>query len=131
MEWDAEWIRGGWATRTCPMLRRDFRLDKEVVSAVHYAESGQLKDGSYSAIFSFILKLGSAVGLLITGWLVDWAGIVSQADVQTLDAINRIAAATFVSGPAVMILAALVVSRYPLTRAFMKEIDSRNREKDQ
>jgi GPH family glycoside/pentoside/hexuronide:cation symporter len=100
------------------------------VSAAHYAESGQLKDGSYSAIFGFILKLGSAVGLLITGWLVDWAGIVSQAETQTLEAINRIAAATFLSGPAVMILALLVVSRYPLNRAFMKEIDSRNREKD-
>lgn len=33
MKWDAEWIRGGWATRTCPMLRKDFRLDQEVVSA--------------------------------------------------------------------------------------------------
>ena len=101
------------------------------VSAVHYAESGQLKDGSYSAIFGFILKLGSAVGLLITGWLVDWAGIISQSESQTLEAINRIAAATFVSGPVVMILAVLVVSRYPLNRAFMKEIDRRNKEKDQ
>ena len=33
MKWDAEWIRGGWATRTCPMLRRDFRLNQEVASA--------------------------------------------------------------------------------------------------
>lgn len=33
MKWDAEWIRGGWATRTCPMLRKDFCLDQEVVSA--------------------------------------------------------------------------------------------------
>jgi GPH family glycoside/pentoside/hexuronide:cation symporter len=101
------------------------------VSAVNYAETGLLKDGSYSAIFGFILKLGSAIGLVITGWLVDWAGIISQAESQTLEAINRIAAATFLSGPAVMILAVLVVSRYPLSREFMKEIDSRNKEKDQ
>ncbi|MGB0259475.1 MAG: alpha-L-rhamnosidase N-terminal domain-containing protein, partial [Coraliomargarita sp.] len=33
MEWNAEWIRGGWATRTCPILRRDFCLEQEVVSA--------------------------------------------------------------------------------------------------
>ncbi|MBK1876033.1 alpha-L-rhamnosidase [Pelagicoccus mobilis] len=32
-ECNAEWIRGGWATRTCPMLRRDFCVDKDVVSA--------------------------------------------------------------------------------------------------
>ena len=101
------------------------------VSAVNYAESGQLKDGSYSAIFGFILKLGSAVGLLFTGWLVDWAGIISQSESQTLEAINRIAAATFVSGPVVMIFAVLVVSRYPLNRALMEEVDHRNQERDQ
>lgn len=33
MKWNAEWIRGGWATRTCPILRRDFCLEQEVVSA--------------------------------------------------------------------------------------------------
>jgi len=101
------------------------------VSAVNYAESGQLKDGSYSAIFGFILKLGSAVGLLFTGWLVDWAGIISQSESQTLEAINRIAAATFVSGPVVMIFAVLVVSRYPLNRALMEEVDLRNQKRDQ
>lgn len=43
--------------------------------------------------------------------------------------MNRIAAATFVSGPAVMVVALLIVSRYPLNHAFMKEIDNRNQEK--
>jgi len=33
MKWNAEWIRGGWATRTCPILRKDFNLDQEVVCA--------------------------------------------------------------------------------------------------
>ena len=33
MNWNAEWIRGGWATRTCPILRRDFCLEQEVVTA--------------------------------------------------------------------------------------------------
>ncbi|MBK1876031.1 MFS transporter [Pelagicoccus mobilis] len=101
------------------------------VSAANYAKSGQLKDGSYSAIFGFVLKLGSAVGLLITGWLVDWAGIISQAESQTLEAINRIASATFLSGPAVMIIAFVIVAKYPLNRAVMEKIDSQNREKDQ
>jgi len=36
MKWDAKWIRGGWATRTCPMLRRDFCLDQDVVAATLY-----------------------------------------------------------------------------------------------
>ena len=99
------------------------------VSAVNYAETGQLKDGSYSAIFGFILKLGSAIGLVITGWLVDWAGIISQAESQTVEAINRIAAATFLSGPAVMIIALLIVSKYPLSRAVMEKIDKQNQEK--
>lgn len=38
---------------------------------------------------------------------------------------------TLVADNYVIILAVLVVSRYPLNRAFMKEIDRRNKEKDQ
>ncbi|MCF7818242.1 MAG: MFS transporter, partial [Kiritimatiellales bacterium] len=53
------------------------------ISAINQHRSGLLKDGSYSAVFSFFLKAACSFGLLITGWLVSGAGIVSGAEVQT------------------------------------------------
>ena len=40
MKWNAEWIRGGWATRTCPILRRDFYLEQVVAAKLHVTALG-------------------------------------------------------------------------------------------
>jgi GPH family glycoside/pentoside/hexuronide:cation symporter len=92
------------------------------VSEINYVRSGQLKDGSYSAMFSFFMKAAAGAGLFINGWLLEFAGYQAGADSQVPEVIRNVAIITFVSGPLVLIPLAIVIYKYPVDRAFMKDI---------
>lgn len=91
------------------------------LSELSQRRTGVLKDGAYAAVFSFFMKAASSVGLLITGMLVDWAGIVPGAQEQAPEAIRNIAAMTFLSGPAVLIFSIGILRKYPVDRNFMEK----------
>jgi glycoside/pentoside/hexuronide:cation symporter, GPH family len=93
------------------------------VSAINAHRTGLLKDGSYSAVFSFFLKASSAVGLLLTGWMISGAGIVAGGDVQTAEAAGNVALLTFLSGPLVALLSFFILKKYPINGAFMKKLE--------
>ncbi len=92
------------------------------LSEINKHRTGILKDGSYAAMFSFFQKAALSVGLFITGQMLDWAGIVPEAAVQTANSARRVAMATFISGPTMALIALLVVFLYPVNRKFMMKI---------
>jgi GPH family glycoside/pentoside/hexuronide:cation symporter len=92
------------------------------VSEIHYLRDGVLKDGSYSAVFSFFIKAASSLGLFLTGLLIEVAGYVSGASVQSDEAIGRIANLTFLSGPVIMALSMLLLFKYPINRQYLEKI---------
>jgi len=92
------------------------------ISEINKHRTGVLKDGSYAAMFSFFQKSALSVGLLITGQMLDWAGIVPEAAVQTAGAARRVALATFISGPTMALIALLLILVYPVNRKFMMKI---------
>jgi GPH family glycoside/pentoside/hexuronide:cation symporter len=92
------------------------------VSEINKHRTGVLKDGSYAAVFSFFSKAALSVGLLLTGLMLDWAGIVSEATVQTAAAARNVALETFISGPIFAALALLIILIYPVDRKFMMKI---------
>ena len=92
------------------------------ISAINEHRTGVLKDGSYSAVFSFFLKAAGSLGLLITGWLVTMAGIVSGAETQTVEAAKNISVMTFLSGPIIIVISFLILRKYPVDRDFMEDI---------
>lgn len=96
------------------------------ISAINEHRTGVLKDGSYSAVFSFFLKAAGSVGLLITGWLVTSAGIISGAETQTAEAARNISVMTFLSGPIVIVVSFLILRKYPVDRAFMENIHNKD-----
>ena len=85
-----------------------------------YRRTGVLKDGSYAAVFSFVVKAAAAGGMFITGRLVDWSGFVAGAEKQTAGALDNIAIMTFVCGPLTVLAALFVLRHYPVDRAYMK-----------
>lgn len=93
------------------------------VSAINKHRTGLLKDGSYSAVFSFFLKASSAVGLLLTGWMVSGAGMIPGGDTQTAEAVSAVAVMTFLSGPIVALVSFIILKKYPIDRAYMEEIE--------
>lgn len=92
------------------------------VSEINYLHTGLLKDGSYSAILSFMIKLAQAFGLFLNGMVLSWSGYISGAETQIPEAIRKIAIMTFVCGPIICIPAILVAFFYPINRHFMARV---------
>lgn len=93
------------------------------LSEINFLKTGILKDGSYGAFFTFILKAALSLGLLLTGWAMDLAGIVSGATTQTPAAAYNIAVMTFLSGPALVVLSFFILRKYPVDRSYLKNLE--------
>ena len=92
------------------------------ISEINKYQTGLLKDGSYSAMFSFILKASTSIGLAITGILLSFTGYIEGVNVQTYAVAKNIASWSFLSGPVLIILAGIVIFKYPITRKFLESI---------
>jgi len=84
--------------------------------------TGVLKDGAYSAMLSSITKVSMAVGLLLSGYCLDWVGLVVGSRQQTPEAVRNLAIATFLGGAAIALLATLALLKYSVTRDYMQRI---------
>ncbi len=98
------------------------------VSELNAHRTGVLKDGSYSAVFSFFNKATQSLGLLVTGLMLDAAGIIPEAAVQAAGAARNVARLTFVSGPVIALLALLVMLTYPVDRRYMAKTRAADRQ---
>jgi Na+/melibiose symporter-like transporter len=98
------------------------------VSELNAHRTGVLKDGSYSAVFSFFNKATQSLGLLVTGLMLDAAGIIPEAAVQAAGAARNVARLTFVSGPVIALLALLVMLTYPVDRGYMAKTRAADRQ---
>lgn len=92
------------------------------ISEINQRRTGMLKDGSYSAVFSFFLKASASFGLLLTGWLVTGAGIVAGAGAQSAEAARNIAVMTFLCGPIIIAISFFILRKYPVDRAYMERL---------
>jgi glycoside/pentoside/hexuronide:cation symporter, GPH family len=99
-------------------------------SEINKYKTGVLKDGSYSAMFSFLLKAATSLGLFIAGYCLDWIGFVSGTESQTPAAIFNLAISAFASGIIFAFLAMLIISKYPVNREFMSNIKAALAEKN-
>jgi Na+/melibiose symporter-like transporter len=93
------------------------------LSEIHYLKSGVRKDGGYSSVFSFLSKAALSLGLLISGGLIALAGIVSGADTQSSEAVQRIALTTFIIGPILMALSYFILRGYPINRESLRAME--------
>lgn len=91
------------------------------VSEINQLKTGILKDGSYSAVFSFILKFAMAMGMAVNGLLMGWAGYVSGQEIQTEEAARNVAMITFTTGPVMVMLALPILIFYPINRTFITQ----------
>ena len=85
-------------------------------------ETGQRREGSFSACQSWISKVGIALGVGASGWILQFTGFDAKQTVQTPEAIFWIRA--LLSGIPVigLALALFAILRFPLTEARMADI---------
>lgn len=88
-------------------------------------QTGQRREGSFSACQSWITKVGIALGVGASGWILQFTGFDSKQAVQTPEAIFWIR--ILLSGIPVigLVLALIAILRFPLTEARMGEIRQR------
>ncbi|MFP4145328.1 MAG: MFS transporter [Phycisphaeraceae bacterium] len=80
------------------------------------------KNAGYASVYSFCQKLSWSITGLVIASAIQAAGWVSgeNAD-QTPEAVRNIADLTFLSGPAIMVFAAIMLAFYPVNRKMMAE----------
>jgi GPH family glycoside/pentoside/hexuronide:cation symporter len=85
-------------------------------------QTGQRREGSFSACQSWITKVGIALGVGASGWILQFTGFDSKQAVQSPEAIFWIR--ILLSGIPVigLVLALIAILRFPLTEARMGEI---------
>jgi glycoside/pentoside/hexuronide:cation symporter, GPH family len=87
-------------------------------------ETGARREGSFSACQSWISKVGIALGVGASGWILQFTGFDSKVPVQSEQAIFMIRI-LLSSIPVVgLVLALIAILRFPLTEARMGEIRS-------
>jgi len=98
-----------------------------VADVIDYDElqTGQRREGSFAACQSWISKVGIALGVGASGWILQFTGFDSKLPVQSDHAIFMIR--ILLSGIPVLglLLALISVSRFELTERGMAEIRSR------
>lgn len=84
--------------------------------------SGERREGLYAGAFTFLRKLGGAVGVALAGGLLDWAGVQQGGGPQPPTALIAIRA-VMALGPAVFLALAIAFALpYALSRTRHREI---------
>ena len=94
------------------------------VAAINAKKNGtEVRNASYASVFSFSQKASFTITGVLIASMISISGFVSGAGEQTPEAIRNIANLTFLSGPIVLIFAALMLSRYPVTRKMVAQYE--------
>lgn len=85
-------------------------------------QSGQRREGSFAACQSWISKVGIALGVGASGWILQSTGFDAKASIQSEHALFM--TRVFLSAIPVtgLVLALLAILRYPLSEARMQDI---------
>jgi len=92
------------------------------ISEINRHDTGILKDGSYSAVFCFLIKLAGGIGLLVQGVCLKLIGFKEGSNQQPPEAIDRLVLFTFTSGAFFALVALLIAMKYRVNRRFMATI---------
>jgi GPH family glycoside/pentoside/hexuronide:cation symporter len=96
------------------------------VSEVRRLQTGEVKDGGYSSVFSLAMRMAISFSLIVAGWCLSGIGYQVPKDghavTQTPQAIWNLGLVTFVIGAAICLLSLLAIRLYPITREHLEQI---------
>ncbi len=90
------------------------------ISEIARFRTGRLRDGSYSAMLSFVLKLAISVGMLLCGVYLDLIG--HEEGNVTPQVATYMMYGAFLGGTLLTFLACLVIVRYPIDRDYLAKL---------
>lgn len=83
------------------------------------------KEGTFGAIYWWMVKLGQAIALVLGGLVLKLVGFVSDAETQTVETMTNLRIADIVIPALTAALAILIMWRYSLTEKRAKEIKAK------
>ncbi|OHB53907.1 MAG: hypothetical protein A2Y12_09435 [Planctomycetes bacterium GWF2_42_9] len=93
------------------------------VSEINEARTGINKDGSYSAVYSFVSGLGGSVGALFSGYALTMIGFMAGGtQPQSSYVVWRLCALTLLAGPFISMIALIFIMKYPVTKSLLNSI---------
>lgn len=94
------------------------------VSEVRRLETGEVRDGGYSSVFSLAMRMAISFSLIVSGWCLSRIGYqVPAPDAgQTPEAIWKLGMVTFLAGALICFASLLAIRRYPITRETLERI---------
>lgn len=92
------------------------------VSAINHAKTGQVKDGSYSAVSTFLMKVTGSIALIIVGKMLAYTGFVEGTDVQPPAVAFKLTQMMVFLGMFFTFVAVLFLIQYPITREYMEKL---------
>ena len=96
------------------------------IAEINQYTSGELKDGSYSAFYSFVFKAAISFALLVSGLILSLIGFDSGAEEHPAQVIWNLGAAMLLAGPTVCLLAAFSITPYRVSRNFLERLRKAN-----
>lgn len=92
------------------------------ISEINKYLTGELKDGSYSAFYSFVFKAAISFALLVSGVILSLIGFDSSAEQHNDQVIWNLGAAMLLVGPIICVFAGLSISKYRVSRSFLESM---------
>jgi glycoside/pentoside/hexuronide:cation symporter, GPH family len=84
--------------------------------------TGLRREGMYGAVYGWVLKIGVSLGLVLSGFVLTMAGIKTDVDVQSPEAIRNLRILFSMVPFLFTLLGAYLIFRYPLTEKRMEEL---------
>lgn len=85
-------------------------------------DTGLRREGMYGAVYGWVLKIGVSLGLLLSGFVLTMAGIKTDGQVQSPEAIQNLRILFSMVPFVFTLIGAYLIVRYPLTESQMEEL---------
>jgi GPH family glycoside/pentoside/hexuronide:cation symporter len=90
------------------------------VSELNEIKTGVNKDGTYSAMLSFAIKLAGSVATFASGLVLTWIGFNGQTE-NSPEVLLRLCMIALLAGPAIAAIALFAIMKYPITKDFLEK----------
>ena len=95
------------------------------VSEINEIKTGINKDGGYSAVYSFALKLSMSVGTFLTGVILSLIGYnEAKGDVLSENIVWRICFVGLLIAPIISLVSLVLIRFYPVNKLFLEKLRS-------
>jgi len=97
------------------------------VSEIGKIQTGKLRDGSYSAMLSFVFKAAQSLGVFFSGFVLTQMGFIAAQESYSMDIMKNVTLVGFLSAAVFAAIALVPVWKYPITRKYLENMRSCNK----